>query len=272
MKQKILFSLVLYKSNINDLHSLLDSIINFKKAYKNIFNIHLVISDNSPKNKIQKIIEKKLMMLRYNFKYQKRNIGFGAGHNENIFNIAKVSSETLLIIINPDIKFKAVNLINIVNYAFENFREISCLAPLIYNNDNQIQYSAKRNPTFISLLIGRIDFLRKIKVFNDYLFQNKNMHLNYKLDVFRSSYLSGCFLLVPAWTYFEIAGFDEKYFLHLEDADFVRRCALVGKTIHYPKSYVYHKWQRGSHKSISQSFHVLKSYMYYLSKWGFELY
>ena len=36
------------------------------------------------------------------------------------------------------------------------------------NQTNETQYSAKKNPTLLSLLIGRFNFLTSFKIFDDY--------------------------------------------------------------------------------------------------------
>ena len=55
--------------------------------------------------------------------------------------------------------------------------DVVCLSPLIYNNFNKLQYSAKRNPTILSLLIGRFNFLEKINILKKYLSKNQNREL-----------------------------------------------------------------------------------------------
>tara|TARA_Y100001978_G_C23702861_1_gene442413 strand:- start:10190 stop:11008 length:819 start_codon:yes stop_codon:yes gene_type:complete len=272
MDKKIIFSVVLYKTNIEDVNNLLNSIINFNDRYGEKYDIDLLISDNSPSNVINQKIRNKLTLISSTFTYNYKNIGFGAGHNRNIFELNSIHSNSIIIILNPDIKFRASELINIVEYSFKNFQNVSCLSPLIYNSKNKIQYTAKKNPTFMSLIIGRISFFQKFKLLNKYLSFNQNKEFNYKLDIFSSTYLSGCFLILPSWSFLKLSGFDENFFLHFEDADLVRRCSFIGKTLHYPKSSVFHKWERGSHKSFIQTLYLLKSYIYYLIKWGFEFY
>ena len=151
-------------------------------------------------------------------------------------------------------------------------KDICCAAPLIVNENDEIQYSVKKNPTILSLLLGRFKILQAFVPFKKYFQKHINFHKDYRKDEIQSSYLSGCFLIVKSTTYHAIKGFTKEFFLHLEDADFSRKCSLIGRTIHLPKAKVIHKWERGSHKSIIQMFHLTKSIWVYLSIWGIKLY
>ena len=52
---------------------------------------------------------------------------------------------------------------------------------------------------------------------------HQNKKFNYQEDFIQSSYLSGCFLLLDPKAFKFVNGFDEKFFLHMEDADLVRK-------------------------------------------------
>ena len=121
--------------------------------------------------------------------------------------------------------------------------------PFGINDKGETQYSAKKNPTLLSLLLGRFNFLSYLKIFDDYQKIHKNQMKNYKKEIIQSSYLSGCFLIIKATIYIKVKGFDNRYFLHLEDADFTRMCSSYGLVLHDPTLRVVHKWARGSHKS-----------------------
>ena len=247
---RVIFSLVLYKQSFTEIKELISSIASFEKSSK-IFNIYttLLIHDNSPKP---------LDMANLNnfkficYKFNKKNIGFGSGHNKNLLNI-RCNLSDIYIVINPDIVFDHLTLLKFVR-KFINTEPV-CTSPLIRNLNGQIQYSVKSDPTFLSLILGRVSFLQKIRFFK-----------------IKSSYLSGCFLLIKAKIYKKINGFDSRYFLHLEDADFTRMCSKYGLVLHDPSCTITHKWARGSHKSIKQMFYLIISLYKYFSKWGFVIF
>ena len=67
-----------------------------------------------------------------------------------------------------------------------------------------------------------------------------------------------------------LEGFDERYFLYMEDADICRKIDLLGKKkLYYPKVKITHQHQRGSSKNIKLFFHHISSAIKYFLKWGF---
>ena len=92
------------------------------------------------------------------------------------------------------------------------------------------------------------------------------------MDTFKSQFLSGSFLVVKAEIFAKVKGFSEAYFLHFEDADLVRKCSFYGLTAHLPKGEITHTWNRGSHKSLFQIIHLIRSMFIYFYKWGFKLF
>lgn len=198
------------------------------------------------------------------------NVGYGMGNNCN-FDAICCSSDFLFVVVNPDIHFKPDSVFPLFKWCIDN-PIYSCVAPLILNQFGVIQYSAKRNPTFFSLLIGRFSFLRRLSLFRSYDDWHKHRNRDYSLETFNASYLSGCFLVIPSNYFRIVGGFSSSYFLHLEDADIVRRLGMVGLSVHNPVGIVTHLWARGSHKSFKQMFYLIKSYLVYIWLWGFTLF
>tara|TARA_B100000886_G_scaffold333376_2_gene287344 strand:+ start:3877 stop:4698 length:822 start_codon:yes stop_codon:yes gene_type:complete len=271
----IIFTLVLYNNSPEEIDPLISSINNLKKINKKIF---LSVHDNGSKNNLEKHLSSKLdseiTKIYHNSKY---NVGFGKGHNCAYKKIKKFlnknnNPENLLIVVNPDIFFEAKEISKMIRFISDDKNnDVVCISPLIYNNSNKIQHSAKRNPTILSLLIGRLNFLEKINILQKYLTQNQNRELTGG-GIFESSYLSGCFLLIKAKIFEKIKGFDERYFLHFEDADITRELSKYGKCIHFPKAKINHLWQRGSHKSKKQTIYLIQSMIKYFNKWGLSIF
>jgi len=267
----IFISVVLYRHTLDSITHLLSSVLDLCLSYPHL-DVTLCVYDASPQDfpsptsfEISKLIP------NVNLLYETGpNVGFGVAHN---FNLAPrlESSDSLFLIVNPDVMFSADKLYPLIKW-ISSRSDISCAAPLILSDDLSIQYTAKHNPTFLSLLLGRFSFLTKIPFLSRYSTFHKNMNFDYTTDFISSPYLSGCFLIVPSFYFAKISGFCSRYFLHLEDADFVRRLSCFGKTFHCPNGVVTHFWSRGSHKSLSQMLHVCKSYFVYVSIWGFRLF
>jgi GT2 family glycosyltransferase len=68
-----------------------------------------------------------------------------------------------------------------------------------------------------------------------------------------------------------LKGFDERFFLYMEDADICRRIYKSGKKIlFYPKVEIIHQHQQGSSKSIKLFIIHASSAIKYFLKWGFN--
>ena len=271
MSYSICFSLVIYKHSLDVISPLLLSINSLASSLPD-YLISLSVYDGSPssydspsKDEITSTVCNVQI-----FYHHGPNIGFGRANNYN-FNAAGLSPSDLFIVANPDISFRSHDLIPLIRFVFQT-PSVSCVAPLIKLPDGSIQRSVKHNPTILSLLIGRFNILCSIPFLDKYDIWHKNLNRDYATDKIVSSYLSGCFLLIPSWAYESVGGFSSKYFLHVEDADLVRRLSSVGLSLHNPLGCVYHGWARGSHSSPSQIFSLLKSFAIYSVIWGLRLF
>jgi len=80
--------------------------------------------------------------------------------------------------------------------------------------------------------------------------------------------LSGCFMFCRTACLEKIGGFDERFFLYLEDVDLTRRMSLEGKTLYYPRVNVFHNYAKQSYKSFRLlKMHMISAFRYF-NKWG----
>ncbi len=270
---RIIFTIVLYRNSISEITPLLDSINNLKKS--TLREITISICDNSEISLERNLIIEKIDRDIEIFFQKSKNIGYGKGHNlafKNAYKNKKINKNDLLIVTNPDIYFQSNEFIKILNFLDQdNNKKIVCLSPLIRNEIGKIQYSAKNNPTIMSLIIGRIKILENFNVFHKYISKNQNRSLTLN-NIIYCKFLSGCFLVIKPKVFKKIKGFDSRYFLHFEDADITRTLSKYGGCVHYPYSTIVHKWNRGSHKSFKQTLMLLKSMIKYFLKWGISLF
>lgn len=271
------FSLVLYKHSLQDVMPLLASIAELSQALSlsPLSTIKLSIYDNSKiplvtKQNFASILPSKIVC---NYHNDGINIGFGAAHNFNFNSFQFLpldNSNCLFIPINPDISFSSVSFLSVLHWLSDR-DDVVCCAPLIEDPSGSIQYSAKKNPTFLSLLAGRFSVLQSIPFVAGYMRNHANMNYNYRSDVIHSTYLSGCLLVIRSSAYLLVGGFSEKFFLHLEDADITRKLCRYGLCVHCPFGTVVHLWARGSHRDLKQIWHLFRSYIQYICFWGFRL-
>ena len=268
---RIIFSLVLFRHSFSEIRPLLLSYYNFLATCSNC-SCTLIVYDGTDLDVslvIPNLLNTILPPDSYTYTHGP-NLGFGASHNYNFFS-SVVHDDDIFLVVNPDISFESSSIYKMVSW-FTSSPDVVCLAPLVVSGDHTIQYSVKRNPTVLSLLLGRFSFLLFFPFLRAYDSYHRNLSYNYRDQIIDSSYLSGCFLMISPVAFRLIGGFDVSYFLHLEDADLVRSLTLCGRCVHYPFAQVTHLWARGSHKSLKQQLSLVKSLFIYFVKWGFALF
>ena len=82
---------------------------------------------------------------------------------------------------------------------------------------------------------------------------------------------AGCFLLARTGALQKLGGFDERFFLYLEDTDLSRRLLQEGDILFLPEAEVTHLWQRESHRKLRlRLIHIVSAFRYF-HKWGWRL-
>ena len=271
MAIRVCISLVLYRHQLADILPLLSSVASFSHSVP-CYLVRLCVYDASEGlfhgpslSELQACAPGVEVLFA-----KGANIGFGRANNFNYFQ-ASLSGDDIFIVANPDVSFAPADLVRLLDWLVSR-PYVSCLAPLIVGSSGAIQYSAKRNPTLLSLALGRFRGLTKLAFFCRYDAHHRNLDEDYASDCIVSSYLSGCFLIIPSRFYSAVDGFCPDFFLHLEDADLVRRLSLVGETLHNPIGTVTHLWARGSHKSLTQTLHLIQSCITYFRIWGLRIF
>ena len=80
---------------------------------------------------------------------------------------------------------------------------------------------------------------------------------------------TGCFMFFRTSVFTELGGFDERFFMYLEDCDIARRTAEKYKALHYPMADVIHLWERESKRNKKLLLIHIQSILKYFLKWGF---
>lgn len=215
-------------------------------------------SSDTTLNIVQSISED-IIVLR-----NEKNVGFGAAHNQ----LLDIIASRYHLVVNPDILIVNNCMIEMCSFMDQHENEnIGLLSPLIKYPDGRIQYLCKKNPTFIDLFI-RLAFPQSFQKRHAY-FEMRDTGYNKEFEI---EYATGSFMFFRTEIFKRLQGFDERFFLYLEDADVSRRVNEISKTVFYPYNHVVHEWQRGSHKSLKLALVDVRSAAYYFRKWGFKVY
>ena len=256
MQEKIVItcSVVLFKENISDLDKSINSFLNVPHRKK------LFLIDNTP----DKFFE--YVFVHENIEYLSvdQNIGFGSAHNIIINKIRHLSRYHL--ILNPDVYFEFKVIQNLI-LEFQKDSSIAMIAPKVLFPDKTHQYSCRRYPSVKELLARRFIFFKSIfkKAISRGTYRDRDLS-----KPFFAEYITGCFHLFKTNDFVEINGFDERFFLYMEDVDICKKIDVLGKKkLYYPSEEIIHILKQGSYKDIKLFFHHLSSAIKYFLKWGF---
>ncbi len=182
-----------------------------------------------------------------------KNLGFGAAHNKVLLqDMGKYH-----FVINPDITFDTDVLSDMVDF-FENHPDVVMAMPRILNPDGTEQKLPKERPTFKRLYLGRLSN----KVRDKFVWADKPITDPCEID-----FCSGCFFCIRSDVFKKLCGFDERYFMYLEDADITLMAKSKGKVMILPQTTVTHVWERESSKSLKYLLiHIISSFKF-LFKW-----
>lgn len=138
--------------------------------------------------------------------------GFGANHNAAF---AKAKGN-FFVVLNPDIRASKLDLDPLVTAAKS--EGVGACAPAVLSAEGKIEDSARRYPTILRFFTRTFLRLRTV----DYEFNSKFV---------RVDWLAGMFVLFRCEIFKSIGGFDERYYMYLEDADICRRISHRGLDI-----------------------------------------
>ena len=173
--------------------------------------------------------------------------GFGANHNQAFF----YSNSEFFCVLNPDIYFGENPFPLLIQAASD--CGIGLVAPIIKNEAGDIEDSIRTFLTPISILRRRLLGRREVDRFNE---GGPN---------FCIEWAGGMCMIFPSSVYAAINGFDEKYFMYVEDADICTRLWLAGyKVLACPDAVVIHDARRASRKNWQHfRWHITSLFRYF---------
>jgi GT2 family glycosyltransferase len=247
-KIEISASIVLYKENVQTLKSTVKNFLKIPLQKK------LFLIDNSPTN----TLENQFKHPEIEFIFNDKNLGFGKAHNLVIDTIKSTSKYHL--VLNPDIVFNGQVIVKLIAELQKN-KDVSLISPKILYPDESMQYYCRKYPSFFELIYRRLGFFKS----KTYLSEYRNLDLN---KSFYPECMHGCFMLFKTTDFVNINGFDERYFLYMEDIDICKKIDVINKKkMYYPNVVIEHLHQRGSAENIKLLFYHLLSARKYFKKW-----
>lgn len=254
IKYTLTVSIVTYCNDESELMNAVNSVLNSEGII-----LKLYIIDNSPTDKLRDLFND----TRIKYIFNKKNVGFGAGHNIAMREAIKESRYHLCL--NPDIYFDKDVLRRIVVYMDEHLN-VGQLLPKIKDYNGVFQCKQRR-----LLPIPLMTFFRMI--FKESSWMKRKSEIYYTRfksydEEMSSPFLSGCFIFLRCSILYNVGLFDERFFMYYEDADLSRRIYSYASNIYWPKVTITHAGHMDSHKNLKLTWIHIKSAIKYFNKWG----
>ena len=193
----------------------------------------ILIYDNNSNDQTRWIIEKHKTNKVITY-FGKKNIGFGKAMNILVRN----SKTEYQVLVNPDIKLKNSAIEKLLKCAIRQKSDIAGGA--MVGEDGAIQRSFTRIPTFMTILF---EFTNLKKIFPNSYWHKKFLYkdINYPKHSLEVGSVSGGYMLFKKSSFKSLGGFDENFFMYLEDVDICKRAHQNNMKVTYcPNSRVFH--------------------------------
>lgn len=179
-----------------------------------------------------------------------KNIGFGAACN---LGAQKARGEVLLFL-NPDTEILTEDL-NKITDKFENDQKIGIIGPRLITSKGETQWwCAGREVTFKQLIKNNLGIIESKKIWES----QKEIS---------ADWVSGTALFVRQEIFQRIGGFDENFFMYVEDLDLCRRIKKLGYNIkYYPEISVLHIGGKSRESLFKQKIQYFRAVILYLRK------
>lgn len=144
-------------------------------------------------------------------------MGFGANHNQALLR----SQADFFLVMNPDVRLRDLDLEILVRTLDD--EALAACSPLVLNPSGRIEDNARFFPRPSLILKRVLTRLLGRATTADYPLQDSG--------ITRVNWIAGMCIMFNAHRYREVAGFDARYFMYLEDADICRRLSLRGYAV-----------------------------------------
>jgi hypothetical protein len=223
----------------------------------------VVVNDHHPGEPVEKLQAEADCFLT-----NRDNPGYGRAVNRLVMRLGQLSP--YIGVLNTDLSWQNGTFEQLLGW-LQQHPQVSLAVPQIMDEVGTPQQLCKQHPTLLGLFSRRFlpDRLKPnwLKRYDRWYVMSDH---NYQ-EVFEVPYLSGCCMLIRSDAFYRAGGFDERYFLYLEDADITRSLAREGLCVHLPVAGVVHGWGRGNYRNLGLVAVNLASAWHYFRKWGWQL-
>lgn len=188
------------------------------------------------------------------------NVGFGKAHNH----VLPQLNSKYHAIVNPDILLTEDSFDKLMEFMEK--EDVGMAVPRLLDEEGHLQQVYRRELTVLDM---------GIRMFLSFGFKKRQRkHTMQDMDYtkpFQVPFAQGSFLVIQTDLFRRLQGFDERYFMYMEDADLCKRVNQCSRLLYCPDTSVIHKWARGSHKRAGLLKKHIVSMFRYFAKWGWKL-
>ena len=193
---------------------------------------------------------------------RQHNGGFGTGHNT----VLPLLDSDFHFVLNPDILLLADTLSDMADWMAAHPAAVMA-RPELQFPDGRRQVLPLRRCRALALVYRQIPKLKFLKKINDeYTMAGED--LSHPVEI---GFCTGSFSALRTASFRAEGGFDEKYFMYVEDADLTQKMLRQGKVYLLPQFRAVHEWHRAPHHDPKHLLWQVGSAARYFAKWGFKL-
>lgn len=253
-------SLVVYQTPARELRQLLQTL-------QSAVDVWVVIDNSADQERAAE--ERKRVTTAFGGIYvaSPTNTGFGGGHNLALSYLRDAGYETRYhLMVNPDIEFDPA-VPSVLAKLLNERPDVGWVMPQVRSEDGSVQPLCKLLPTPIDLLGRRFlpAFLQRVFGLSQEDYELKGIA---DLPSEHVPFLSGCFIFARFDLLQKANGFDDRYFMYMEDVDLSRRFRQFGKLLYWPEVHVTHGHKRGSYHDLWLTLTHVRSAVLYFQRWG----
>jgi len=249
-------SIVVYNNSPDMVRTAIESFLSCS------LNVELHVVDNSPTQCLRPFLADYPII----YHFLGCNTGYGKGHNKVIR--TELRSQYHLIL-NPDIIIPPSTIESLCSF-MDMHTDIGIVCPKVLNEDGTVQFLNKRYPTVFDLFARRF-IPRVFYPLMQWRLGRYEMKDSGYDDIYDVEFMTGSFMFCRIDALKAVDGFDNRYFMYLEDADLSRKVQKAGyRTVFYPYVSITHLWERSSHKNLKMTWVHIRSAIAYFNKWGWK--
>lgn len=208
------------------------------KRSKCDFPFEIIVVDNDSRDESLDYLKEMHKKGEITLVHAGANLGYGRANNLG----ARYAKGKYLLVLNPDVSVEPDTLRKMVDY-MDAHPGIGILGPQLYFFNGQIQDSCRRFMRPMDLVIKRTP-LQRFKALKKRVDEYTMVDFD-RRSVREVDLVTGACFMSPKAVFDKVGGFDERYFLFMEDADLCRKMREAGhKVVYFPGARVLHYHKR----------------------------